>query len=387
MRSVETARRLAGVGLGLGIALCASTGWAKDGGEPPSRHEVNVALKAAIDAGLPAIGLVITTPTGTANLSHGYANIEREYPRMHLRERWRIGGVSKVYTGVLALQLVESGALGLGDTVAQWLPDLLPNGGGITVEQLLAQTTGLADYTQQQPFIDMVESTPKVAVPPRTLVEFVADLPLAFTPGSQFAYSNTNGIVLGMIVEAAAGAALDAQLDGRITGPLGLRRTFLPSDTTLPRPRTRGYLFPVRGAGNPRDVTRGYSPSIGWATGGIVSTALEIGRFMRARMSGRLLDETTVATSVATLRPGQSMPKGPGRNSAGLGIFEYDIPECGTLYGHTGQFPGYRAYAAATRSGQRSVVMLVNVSNLSGDQEMRLDELARIASCRALQAR
>jgi D-alanyl-D-alanine carboxypeptidase len=386
MRSVGTARRLAGVVVGVGLLLGARTGWTKDGVEPPSKPEVRGALQAVIDAGLPAVGLVITTPKHTQNFSKGYANLERTKPRMRLRERWRIGGVSKALTATVVLRLVDTGVLGLADTVAQWVPDLLPNGGGITVEQLLAQTSGLPDYTVQDAFIQTVETTPKVDLPPRALVDFVAALPLAFAPGSQYAYSNTNAIVLGLIVEAATGTPFDQALETQVTGPFGFGRTFLPTALELPRPRTRGYSFPVRGAGNPRDVTRAFSPSLSWATGGIVSTALEVARFMRARMGGKIVSAALVDRSIADLRPGQSIPKGPGRNSAGLGIFEYDIPECGTLYGHTGEYPGYRVYAAATRSGRRSIVLLINVSNLSTEQETRLDELARVASCRALQA-
>jgi D-alanyl-D-alanine carboxypeptidase len=372
--------------LGVGLLLGARIGWTKDGVEPPSKPEVRGAVQAVLDAGLPAVGLVIKTPKHTQSFSKGYANLERTRPRMRLRERWRIGGVSKALTGAVVLRLVQSGVLGLDDTVEQWVPGLLPNGGGITVEQLLAQTSGLADYTLQDAFIQTVDVTPKATLPPRELVDFVAPLPLAFVPGSEYAYSNTNAIVLGLIVEAATGVPFDQALETEVTAPLRFDRTFLPSDLELPRPRTRGYAFPVRGAGNPRDVTRAFSPSLSWATGGMVSTVLEIGRFMRARMAGKIVGAALVDQSIANLRPGQSIPKGPGRNSAGLGIFEYDIPECGTLYGHTGEYPGYRVYAAATRSGRRSVVLLINVSNLSTEQETRLDELARVASCRALQA-
>jgi D-alanyl-D-alanine carboxypeptidase len=385
MRTVETAHRLAGVVLGIGVALGAGTGWAKDG-DPPSRHEVRVALQAAIDAGLPAVGLVITTPARTTNLSHGYANIEREYPRMLLRERWRVAGVSQAFTGAVVLRLVGQGVLGLDDTVEQRVPGLLPNGGAVTVRQLLGHTSGLVDYRSTPGWQGSTGLDPKATLTPQQLVGFMATLPLAFPPGTTYGYSETNGIVLGLIVEAATGTSFADALAAQVTEPLALRRTFLPDEVFLPRPRTRGYDFPVLGAGNPRDVTRFVSPTAYWASAGMVSTALEVGRFLRARMAGRLFDESLVETSVAALQPGQSVPKGPGRNSVGLGIFSYEIPECGTLYGYTGEIVGYRVFAAATRSGRRSIVSLINVSNLDEKQETRLAELWRLASCRALKA-
>ncbi len=387
MRCVETAHRLAGVVLGVGIALWAGTGWGKDGVEPPSRHAVRAALQAAIDAGLPAIGLVITTPTRTTNLSHGYANIEREFPRMRLRERWRIAGVSQAFTGAVVLRLVGQGVLGLDDTVEQRVPGLLPNGGAVTVRQLLGHTSGLVDFRSTPGWQSATALDPKATLTPLQLVGFMAALPLAFAPGTAYGYSETNGIVLGLMVEAVTGTSFTDALAAQVTTPLALERTFLPAEVFLPRPRTRGYDFPVRGAGNPRDVTRLVSPTAYGASAGMVSTSLEIGHFLRARMAGRLFDDALVETSIAGQQPGQSVPKGPGRNAAGLGIFSYEIPECGTLYGYTGEIVGYRVFAGATRSGRRSVVSLVNVSNLDEEQETRLAELWRIAACRALQAR
>jgi D-alanyl-D-alanine carboxypeptidase len=387
MRSVETVRRLAGVVLGIGVALGAGTGWAKEGVEPPSRHEVRKALHAVIDAGLPAVGLVITTPKrGTVNLSHGYANLEREFPRMRLRERWRIAGVSQAFTGAVVLKLVGAGQLGLDDTIAQRVPGLLPNAGAVTVRQLLGHASGLVDFRTTPGYQAAVELDPKATLTPQQLVGFVADLPLAFPPGSAFGYSETNAAVLGLIVEAATGTPFADALAAQVAAPLALDRTFLPDQLDMPRPRTRGYDFPVLGAGNPRDVTHRVSPTARYAASGMISTLLETGRFLRARMSGRAFGDALVDASIADLRPGQSEPKGPGRNSAGLGIFEYDIPECGTLYGYTGEILGYRAFAAATRSGRRSIVSMINVSNLDETQETRLAELWRLAACRALQA-
>lgn len=386
MRSVERSRRLAGVVLGVGVTLVAGAAWAKPGVEPPSRSAVRGALQAVIDAGLPAVGLVIRTPKHTQNLSHGYANIERKFPRMRLRERWRVGGVSQAFTGAVVLRLIEDGAFGLDDTIEQRVPGLVPNGGAVTVRQLLGHTSGLVDYRTTPAYQSAVGLDPKASLTPQQLVGFVADLPLAFAPGSAFGYSETNGVVLGIIVETVTGAPFADALEAQVAGPLGLRRTFLPAELDLPRPRTRGYDFPVRGAGNPRDVTRAVTPTAGYASAGMVSTMLETGRFLRARMAGRVFGPSLVEASLGDLQPGQSVPKGPGRNSAGLGIFAYEIPECGTLYGYTGELLGYRAFAGATRSGRRSVVVMINVSNLDAEQEQRLAELWRLAACRALQA-
>jgi D-alanyl-D-alanine carboxypeptidase len=106
----------------------------------------------------------------------------------------------------------------------------------------------------------------------------------------------------------------------------------------------------------PQDVTTLLSPSGAWASGAIVSTPADLGAFVRADLSGRFFGREQLRFVV-----GSSSPPGPGRNAAGLAIFRYQT-RCGTVYGHTGNFPGYVQWAAATADGRRSVTTSLNIA-------------------------
>ena len=95
-----------------------------------------------------------------------------------------------------------------------------------------------------------------------------------------------------------------------------------------------------------------------WASGGMVSTAAELGRFMRGYVKGRLFGPRLQRKQRAWTE-GHLEPTGPGRNSAGLALFRYRLG-CGTVYGHTGNFPGYTQFAAASSDGRRSATVSVN---------------------------
>jgi D-alanyl-D-alanine carboxypeptidase len=114
----------------------------------------------------------------------------------------------------------------------------------------------------------------------------------------------------------------------------------------------------VSGAAAPDDVSTFLNPGLAWASGGMLSTPRELNTFIRAYASGALITPST-HTRQLTFVPGESGPPGPGINSSGLGIYRYATP-CGTVYGHTGNFPGYTIFAASTLRGTRSLDVIVN---------------------------
>ena len=132
-------------------------------------------------------------------------------------------------------------------------------------------------------------------------------------------------------------------------GPAKLRQTTLPTTVALPTPFIHGYA--VAPGAKPTDVSTFLSPSGAWASGGIVSTPADLNKFMRDYLARTFFGS---AQQRAQMRffAGSSSPPGPGTNSAGLAIFRYRT-RCGTVYGHTGNFPGYTQFAAATRNGKR----------------------------------
>ena len=212
-----------------------------------------------------------------------------------------------------------------------------------------------------------------VWTPPK-LVAVSTSHPALFAPGAKYSYSNTNYILLGLIVKAATKDTIKAQLQKRIFGPLGLRSTLLSTSQRIPGSHARGYL--VQGKNQLQDVTL-VSPTYAWTAGAIVSTASDIARFYRALLGGRLLQPDLL----------QAMKTTTDRYGFGL----YHIPSrCGRpdVWGHDGALAAYVSLALNSEDGKRQFVILVN-SMTFDDQvgskraQQALGRLFKTAECGA----
>ena len=303
--------------------------------------------------------------------------------RMRPTDHMRIASVSKAFSGAVALSLVERGVLSLDDTVGELVPGFNPDWDGATLRELLNHTSGIPSFTKNQAFFDRLIAYPRTPVPPRRLVEYVADEDLEFPSGSSYEYSNTENVLVGLMVEAATGHSYERELGSRVLGRLGLRETSLPVGYRMPWPFIHGYdVSPPDVEDESEIVAAGYT----WASGGIVSTPLELNRFVRAWAGGKLVGGATREAQLTFVEGGSSEPPGPGDNSAGLGIFRYETG-CGTLYGHTGNIFGYTQFMGATEDGRRSAVVSAN-EQLSPDLKpeiwARVARVNELAACRAL---
>jgi D-alanyl-D-alanine carboxypeptidase len=297
--------------------------------------------------------------------------------RIAIGDRWRIASVSKAFNGAVALALVARGQLSLDDTIAQRLPGLPAAWGAVTLGQALHHTSGLPDYVHAASFGAAVNAKPNLYVQPETLLSYVADQPLVFAPGSRYEYSDTDNIVVALFAEAATGLSYERLLSELALDPLALRRTSLPLGLAMPAPYVHGYDTEPSGPGE--DVTEVLNPTLAWASGGMVSSPLDLNTFVRAYVGGRLFSGATRAAQLQWV-PGRSGPPGPGANSAGLGIFRYRT-SCGSVYGHTGNIIGYTTFMAASPDGQRSAVVQV-----SAQLSPSLEDAGLLAVFRALRA-
>ncbi|SEL84950.1 serine hydrolase domain-containing protein [Streptacidiphilus jiangxiensis] len=270
-------------------------------------------------------------------------------------DHMRVASVAKTFSGAVALALVSCGHLGLDDTLAQRLPHLPARWGKVTLRQLLQHTSGLPDYSRSPAFVNILRSDPHHRFDSRRLLDFVADKPLEFTPGTRYAYSNSDNIAVALMAEAATHERYETLLERLVYAPLGLDATSLPSGFTLPRPYLHGYA-PARTG--PEDVSTEFGNSGVWASGGIVSTPRDLSLFIGAYAGGRLVDPW-VRRQQLSFVDGSSEPPGPGRNEAGLAIFRYTT-RCGVVYGHSGNTPGYTQLAVGTPDGRRSMTFSVN---------------------------
>lgn len=361
-------------------AACALLASGATGAQANSPQAVQRGLERLVAAsdGPPGAIATLHRDGRTTVLRAGRANVRRPgAPR--LGDHMRIASVSKAYSAAVVLHLVQEGRLSLDDTIAQRLPSLPAAWGAVTIRQLLDHTSGLPDYTRSAGFARQAQDDPRGVVSPAQVVGWVAADPLVFAPGSRFAYSNTDNIVAGLIAEAVTGRPYGTLLREIVFGPARLRRTSFPARVALPRPFVHGYVVED---GRAQDVSTFLSPSGAWASGAIVATPGDLGRFIRADLGRRFFGAEQQREQLRFVA-GSSSPAGPGVNAAGLGIFRYTT-RCGVVYGHTGNFPGYVQFAAATADGRRSVTTSLNIPAPSGRLLRQLRKLQTTAVCALL---
>ncbi|MEU3899047.1 serine hydrolase domain-containing protein [Streptomyces sp. NPDC045251] len=336
----------------------ASPAAARAAAPSPDMAGVAAALNAAVAEGAPGAMARFTGPEGVRARTAGVRD-RTSGAAMDVRARFRVGSVTKTFTAVVVLQLVDEGRLALDAPVDCYLPGLLPDD-RITVRHLLTHRSGLADYTDRM-FHETVpgfEAVRDRVFSQRELVDLSLAEPRTTEPGAAYRYSNTNFVVAGMLVEKVTGRPVARAYQQRIIGPLGLRDTsYVHPDTRIAGLRVRGYLHPDEAGAPLVDSTE---QTVSWAqsAGAVISAPADLNTFMTALMRGgllspRMLDAmTTVAPTDAT-----------NTRFYGLGLRRYDLT-CGTrVYGHTGTVQGYYTYAFATRDGSRGLSAMANTSN------------------------
>ncbi len=317
----------------------------------------------------------------TTVLSAGRADVTRRgAPR--LGDHMRIASIAKAFSGAVALHLVAQRRLRLSGTIGQLLPGMLPPAwSAVTIRQMLNHTSGLPDYTHSDAFREHATKNPRGYVSPMGVIDWVRHDALAFRPGSRYEYSNTDNIVVGLIAQRVTGRSYGRLLSRIVFQPAHLTQTTFPIlRLSLPAPLLHGYQ--VTAGQPPQDVTTALSPSGAWASGAIVSTPADLGAFIRADLGGRFFGRAQRRQQMQFVR-GSSSPAGPGANSAGLAIFRYRT-RCGTVYGHTGNFPGYVQWAAATANGRRSVTTSLNIPAPTGALLAQLRSVQASAVCALL---
>ncbi|MFB6624163.1 serine hydrolase domain-containing protein [Streptomyces sp. NPDC056374] len=352
--------RLSVAGLAASAVLAALIHPAQATGTPPAPDR---ALQKQLDdlvrtaGGPPGVIALLRQGDRTSVYRAGVADTRTGRPP-RTTDHMRIASVAKAFSGAVALRLVDRQKLDLDDTIGELLPSLPVAWHQVTLRQLLNHTSGLPDFSTAPAFLAILQEDPRHHFDSRRLLDFVADRDLLFPPGSTYAYSNSDNIAVALMAEAVTGQPYERLLAQLVYRPLGLRQTSLPQGYRLPRPYLHGY--DVTPPAPPEDISEVLGASGVWASGGIVSTPKDLNAFVRAWAGGRgFLSEGTRREQRTFIPGAASEPAGPGVNAGGLAIFRYTT-RCGTVYGHTGNFPGYTQLAVGTADGRRSLTFSIN---------------------------
>ena len=373
--------------LSLAACLAVPTGIAQAAAPSPSSREDR--LQLALDElvadpnGPPGVIVLVQLGEHRRVFRAGVANVETDAP-MRPAMHMRIASTAKAYSGGVALALVEQGVMTLDATVGDLLAWAPPDWQRVTLAQALHHTSGIPDFSADAGFQQYLVEHLDESLRPRQLLGFVTDEDLEFEPDSRYRYSNSDNIVVALMVAAATGHPYTTELHDQVLERLALDATSLPRGVEMPRPLIRGY--DREDDGTPIDVSELVAAGWAWASGGIVSTPTDQTRFIRAYVGRQLFGGQTQDLQFDFIAGGRSEPPGPGQNSAGLAVYRYRLA-CGTAFGHTGNTLGYTQFMAASRSGARSVVVAINrqsTKTVAPEVYAQLRNVFRLGTCVAL---
>ncbi|MFF4852940.1 serine hydrolase domain-containing protein [Streptomyces sp. NPDC001194] len=258
----------------------------------------------------------------------------------------RIGSETKTFTVTALLQLVDQKRIGLDDPIGKYVTGV-PDGDRITLRELAGMRSGLFNYSLDGDFIKKLQADPERSFTPRQLLDYSFKHPAQFPPGARFDYSNTNLILLGLVVEKVTGRPLHEVITQKVLAPAGLRRTVFPTSAALPAPYAQGYTDQTA-SGKIEDSTH-WNPSWAWAAGEMVSDLQDLRSWARTLATGRLLTPETQAERLKTT------PMDIPGDGYGLGIFNVQ-----GWIGHNGSIPGYEVLPVYLPQAQATMVILLN---------------------------
>ena len=343
-------RRIAATALS--ICLCAVLPVATsvaDQGDLGARLDSAIAAKVA-EMGVPGAIVGIVVPGEIDYLTAvGVGDTATGMP-MTVDEHTRIGSVTKTFTGTAVLQLVDQGRIRLDDPISAYV-DGVPSGDAITLDMLGRMRSGLFDYTQDDEWLSRVyleaPSGPDAfAFTPQQVLDIAFSHPSNFAPNGDYQYSNTNTVLLGLVVERVTGLPIGDFLQQNIFDRLQLTQTSFPRNGLMPAPFPRGYTRAPDGKVVDAAL---WNPSWADAAGAIVSTYADLRTWASALGRGTLLSPQTQARRL----------EDPSAAAPGAG-YSFAIFDTHGWIGHNGDIPGYTTVLVYLPERDATLVVMVN---------------------------
>ncbi|MEU6386199.1 serine hydrolase domain-containing protein [Streptomyces bauhiniae] len=329
---------------------------------PEVNRQIDDAVQRVMrEADVPGVTVGIWTPDqGSYVRSFGVADKNSGRP-MSPDLYMRIGSETKTFTVTALLQLVDQSKVDLDDPIGRYISGV-PNGDKISLRQLADMRSGLFNYSQDPDFFKALTSDPRRAFTPQQLLDYSFKHPVQFKPGARFEYSNTNLILLGLVVEQQSGQRLGDYIQRHILDPAGMKHTSFPEGTEFPKPHAQGYTNQT--ADGKVAETAGWNPSWGWAAGAMVSNLDDMRVWSRTVATGRFPDGERMVSPATQRQRLLTPPTGYPDAGYGLGIFDVH-----GWIGHNGSLPGYESLTVYLPSARTSLVVLLNTDIAHDGQE------------------
>jgi len=336
----------------IGLSLASQVRFAQT---PVPRSQLQTTLNQMVAAEkIPGALMYISTPGGTWSGAAGVSSLESKTD-IHPDDRFAIASISKTFAAVVILQLVAEGKINLDRQIVNYLPkdvgDRIANSDTITVRQLLNHTSGVAEYLNTEAFIQATakrsRSQPWTA---REAIKYIYDREAANEPGEQHVYTDTNYILVELIIEQTTGGTLAQALRDRILNPLAMQSTY-----TELRESGNGILVTGYGKRNDNKIESfaDVNDGNGLGDGGLVSTGEDLAKFTKALFVKKSLLSATMMKEMLSY-----VDSGNG-NEYGLGVEQFDTP-FGKALGHSGKAYGIGSLMLYLPSQDTTVVVMMN---------------------------
>lgn len=279
---------------------------------------------------------------------YGMSNLELSVPANE-KSVFPIYSITKTFTAVAVMMLVEEGKISLEDSILKHLNGLPEKWNRVTVRHLLTHTSGITDLCEA-PASPCLQSRDFTQA---EIVKFSADLPPEFEPGERWEYGNTGFFLLGMLIEKVSDKSYEQFLQMRIFTPLEMRDTRLENHHELVPNRADGYTWQN---GKFRNALR-VSPTLSFSFGGLVSTVLDLAKYDAALYTEKLLKKKTLDEmfTKSALNNGQSVEQG-----LGFGLSPYNGHR---RIGHSGGHTGFAATISRLIDDKITVIVLSNADS------------------------
>lgn len=314
----------------------------------------------------PGLSVAVVLPNGNRiAAASGFADTVRKVP-LTVTDKLLQGSVGKTYVSAVAMQLVAEGMLDLDAPISKYLGqevwfDSLPNARAVTVRQIMQHTSGLVRYEFQPAVTARLRAEPFKVWTPVERLRALFGAPPPFAAGQGWEYSDTNYIVLGMIIERLTGRSYYEEVQRRVLGPLALRNT-IPSDQRAMSGVANGYAGPKNDLGG-YDASVGsdglfaINPQFEWTGGGMASTTGDLAQWAKLLYEGKAFPAIMLPVML------DGVPARLGANAQyGLGVIIRPTP-LGISWGHSGFFPGYATEMAYFPLSKIAVAIQVNMTD------------------------
>ena len=331
------------------------------------QRDAQKALKEVITSTVPADGpgvvmLVKSSETGEQIFAEGLSDREKGTAARTINH-FRVAGLTKTFISTLVIQMLSEGELTLDDTLADLLPEIaanFPNSDQITVEQLLMMTSRLPEYRDNPDFVTAVLAQEKRGWQPEELIAYAYDLPAQTAPGAGFSYSNTNYLLLQIILDNIIDDDLNEILQDRILDRVDMPDTYLEPIAKTTGSHISGYAD-LDGDGIVESMLP-YDDGRGLGDLGLISNGIDLGEYAPALYERTMPGENGRELSLKTV------PMGNG-DEYGFGIMKRQS-DWGEMWGYASEESGFTSQLWYLPDHKLSVVVLI-----SGEEMALADEL------------